>query len=339
MWQLANKKYNELKEMGSRPSREIDPNPGPCPPSKSYIDKGYHVRDHWGREVGRLRDETARWLDFRWHQFKMRESLVTFMKYKQAVHRYRQKKRISWAVELQLDRQTKLDEWGEYYLYELQKRDPLDKELEQANQELKLAKDRTRQTERNGPAEGFAKRCLKAQKPDTFEQLNGAERTQEQQHDVNTRLEQLDALLEWITGQAAKIATEYAHATDSGRDVLKGWEKYYAYMRERLQVKQDQEDEWWRRGWTKGRTETEEKRDDLLYPKERVRPIKALLAWIEREFPKIAAQYGIRKQRNGKSAQERPPLSQLQPSKGKLKNLFYLRSPYVGVNEYPNEHT
>ncbi|KAF1994022.1 hypothetical protein P154DRAFT_582220 [Amniculicola lignicola CBS 123094] len=40
----------------------------------------------------------------------------------------------SWLWKQQLDRQTKLDEWREYYLYELRKRGPLEKELEQANQ-------------------------------------------------------------------------------------------------------------------------------------------------------------------------------------------------------------
>ncbi|KAF1994021.1 hypothetical protein P154DRAFT_46396 [Amniculicola lignicola CBS 123094] len=96
--------------------------------------------------------------------------------------------------------------------------------------------------------------------------------------------------------------------------------------------KQDQEAEWLRRGWTKGRTEAEEERDDSLYPQERVRPIKALLAWIECEFPEIAAQYvmsssalgrkaslsGVARrcvQRKGKSAQKCPPLSQVQPLK------------------------
>jgi len=38
--------YNRLKEMGGRPSAKINPKPGLPNPSKSAIDKEYHVSNH-----------------------------------------------------------------------------------------------------------------------------------------------------------------------------------------------------------------------------------------------------------------------------------------------------
>ncbi|KAF2191255.1 hypothetical protein K469DRAFT_367718 [Zopfia rhizophila CBS 207.26] len=135
--------------MGGRPSREINPDPGPCPASKSDIDKRYYISDHWHREAGQIEREMKRWLDFRWQQFKMRENSKKFNKYKEAVHNYREEKGIDWAVELQLDRQTKLDEWREYYIYEHRKRRALEKALDRAKRELKPAKERMRKAKRN----------------------------------------------------------------------------------------------------------------------------------------------------------------------------------------------
>ena len=86
--------YKDLKNVGGRPSREINHDPGPCPPSKSDINKRYHVPDHWNGELWQTRDELTRWLDFRWHQFKMRESSKKFNRYEEAVHKYRQEKGI-----------------------------------------------------------------------------------------------------------------------------------------------------------------------------------------------------------------------------------------------------
>ncbi|KAF2189975.1 hypothetical protein K469DRAFT_51217 [Zopfia rhizophila CBS 207.26] len=425
MGRIAEEKYKELKDMGGRPSREINPNPGPCPPWKSDIDKIYHVRDHWGREVGRLRNELARWLDFRWHQFRMRENSKIFNKYREAVHKHRQEKGIDWTVELQLGQQMKLDEWREYCIYEHRKRRALEKELDRAKRELEPVKERMRKAERNGsvgvPETTFsgrwgelirykekisqaqkevemtqkrlealgveeslsavardllitqaeedlesAQKTLEAAKSDELEQLNKeAERKHAQEHLAiaqgkvnwaNTRLEQLDTLLEWILGQFAEIATEYASSSwgsQQNRDLLDGWERYYVYMRERLQAKQDKDMTWFiQRGWKRG-TEAEEARDDLLFPQERVRPLKALLTWIEREFPEIAAKYALFSQgsqsnddgqdgvtvpyskpspnkparkasrsdvgkstrRKGNSARERSALGQVQPSK------------------------
>ncbi|KAF2178440.1 hypothetical protein K469DRAFT_803217 [Zopfia rhizophila CBS 207.26] len=308
---IAYKDYEKLKSIGGRPSYEINPNPGPCPASKSDIDKRYHVSDHWHREAGRIEREMKRWLDFRWQQFKMRENSKKFNKYKEAVHNYREEKGIDWAVELQLDRQTKLDEWREYYIYKHRKRRALEKALDRAKRELELAKERMRKAKRNGsvgvPETVLSKRAaeivryrekisqaqkevdmaqkrlevlrmeeslsaaardmlitqaeedlesaqksLEAEKSDELEQLRKESERECAQSSLahcqgavnyaNTRLEQLDTLLEWIAGQFAEIATEYASSSwgsQHNRDLLDGWERYYVYMRERLQAEQD----------------------------------------------------------------------------------------------------
>lgn len=416
---MADEKYKELKDMGGRPSRAVNPDPGPC--HKSEKDKRYHVSDHWSREAGKFERELNRWLDFRWLQFKKREDSKVSDKYQEAIHKYQGKNRIGWVVELQLDRQTKTDEWKEYYIYEHRKRLPLERELEQAKRELEPREEEMRKAERNGSvgvdwssrAEELvrydekisraqkevdiaqkrlnvlsvekppltvekdsmitqaeedlesAQKRLESQKSEELEQLNKeVERTtaqarlrdqQRKVDSVNTRLKRLDTLLEWIAGQFTEIAMEYASSgweSQHNRDLLDGWEKYYVYMCERLQAAQErdaeEEAEWLQHDWLRERTEAEEARDDLRFPQERVRPLKALLAWIERELPEIAAKYApssqdsqsngdhqggdqaslphskpsriksVRKasRSNGrKSTQRSGPLSQVQPSK------------------------
>ncbi|KAF2186090.1 hypothetical protein K469DRAFT_153811 [Zopfia rhizophila CBS 207.26] len=245
----------------------------------------------------------------------MRENSKIFNKYKEAVHNYREEKGIDWAVELQLDRQTKLDEWREYYIYEHRKRRALEKALDRAKRELEPAKERMRKAKRNGSvevpetvlskraaemvrygektsqaqkevdiaqkrlevlrmeeslsaaardmlitqAEGdleSAQKRLEADKSDDLEQLSKEYEGVSAQSSLahcqgavnyaNTRLEQLDTLLELIAGQSAEIATEYASSSwgsQHNRDLLDGWERYYVYMRERLQAEQDRDAE------------------------------------------------------------------------------------------------
>lgn len=358
---ITYRNHKKLKDLGGRPSREINPDPGVCPAFKSDIEKRYYVSDHWHGEAGRIGEETQRWLDFRWHQFKMREDSQKFNKYEEAVRKHRQEMSMDWAVELQLSRQTKLDEWREYYIYERKKRRALEKKLDQVTRKLKPAKERVMKAKCNGsvgvPPTALSKRWaelvdyevktsharkevdmaqkrlevsrveeslspaarealvtkaeeelesaqkrLKAEKSDELEQLgkeaermNALEALEIAQGSVNyakTCLEQLDTLLAWIKEQFAEIATEYASSSRrSKRALLESWEKYYVYMRERLQVERDRDAEWAQIGCARKRTEAEEARDDLLFPQERVRPLKALLMWMEGEFPTIAAEH------------------------------------------------
>lgn len=394
--------------MGGRPSREINPDPGSCPASSSDIDKSYHVSDHWYREAGLIERELERWLNFRWWQFKEREDSKVFDEYKEIIHKYQEKK--GWAVELQLGRQTKLDEWREYYIYEYRKRPPLEKNLEWAKKKLESRKEEVRKAERNGSvgvdwsSRGgeldryndkishtqkevdlaqkrlnvlnvekslsdiektimitqakkdleSAHRRLEFQKSGDFEQLNKeVERTRaqarlgEQQKKVdgaNKCLKELDTLLEWIAEQVTEIATEHASSgweSQHNRDLLDGWERYYVYMRERLQAAQDdvarrvQEE-------AEGRMPKHERglfERDKCGVERKEEQFETLWAWIRREFPEIAAKYApsshdsqsdvdhqsadqatlpyVRRsaRRKGRSARKQSPLSQVQPSK------------------------
>jgi hypothetical protein len=355
--------FRDLKDMGGRPSREVDADPGPCPASKSNTDEKYHIPDHWNAESRRIKSELTRWLDFRWHQFNMRKDLKTFDLYKKNVGEHWIKNGLGGRLQLQLDRQTKLDEWREYYLYEHEKRSTLEKGVELAKQELEHSMERMRKAGRNGSLEvcaamlssqwenlderherlsqareevDMAQRRLDVLSSEKMpaarrrimimqaeEELEAAEKTlvaeqtsdfglakreAERRHtqqtlalirgklsNIETCLKQLDNLLEWITGQSADIATEYALPVwkrHHQRRLLEGWEKYYFYMHRKLltaEAKQDEKVGRLRQGWQKEQTKERELLADAWCPQERVRPLQALVAWIEKEFPKIAA--------------------------------------------------
>jgi len=90
-----------------------------------------------------------------------------------------------------------------------------------------------------------------------------------------------------------EIATEYAPSSwgsQHNRDLLKGWGKYYVYMRERF-LRAQERDRTMLLRIGREYDEAEQAREDWLYPQDNVRPLKALLAWIERQFPEIAAKY------------------------------------------------
>jgi hypothetical protein len=151
-----------------------------------------------------------------------------------------------------------------------------------------------------------AQKRLKAEKSDELEQLsNGSAREHAQavvasaQGKVNyahTRLEQLDTLLEWIAGQFTEIATEYASSgweNQHNRDLLDGWEKYYAYMRERLQAAQGRVAEIVQEE-AEGRMLKHERhlfQCEQGRVKHKEEEFKALWAWIKLEFPEIAVKY------------------------------------------------
>ena len=106
--------------MGGRPSAPIASDPGPCPSSKSDVDKLYHISDHWNSEWLRVDSELARWRNFRKHQQDVRSSLASFNSYSDNISQYAQRLGIKWVIKLQreAEQQTKLDEWKEYFIYE-----------------------------------------------------------------------------------------------------------------------------------------------------------------------------------------------------------------------------
>ena len=177
--------YNRLKKMGGRPSAPINPDPGPCDPSKSAIDKEYHISDHWHGERNRVGEEMRRWVEFRKHQERVRGDQESFEKYIEDVSKHIRDAGIKWTVQLQRkpeqQRKFRVDNWKEYYIYEHRKRRGLEKNLERVLQlpESNLDRKSERWLYWNN-------RLMRAK----------------------TSLEQLDNLLKWIDGQFPEIAAE-----------------------------------------------------------------------------------------------------------------------------------
>lgn len=412
---IAYREREKLLSIGGR-SREINPDPGPCPDSKPDEDKRYHVSDDWHEEAERTERELEQGLDFRWHQFEMRKDSKIFNKYKEAIDNHREKKGINFGVELQLDRQTKLDEWREYYLYEHRKRLPLERKLEKANRELETRKERMKKAEQNGSmgvpwsilserGEEFrrydekishaqkqvdrvrkrleilrvgdlvptderdskmkrveedlesAQKSLEAEQSDDLDQLKkeyerrtaqeAVEASERKVDYANLCLARVDTRLQEIAGQFAEIATEYASSgweSQHNRDLLDGWEKYYVYMRERLQATQDHVAELVQeqvdcRMRKRGYDDAPFIQLEKDQAKEKEEEFKALWSWGRREFPEIAAKHslsihdtqsngdhqagdqasqpkgGKSIQRKGRPSRKQSPLSQVQPSK------------------------
>jgi hypothetical protein len=137
--------YNRLLLLGGRPSAEIQPDPGVWDPSIGG-DKELHVLHHWWQEGGRCYAELCRWEKFIEYQKSVRKDLETFLKYVDDVSWYQQRRGIEESLhphlELQPDRQTKLNEWKEYYLYEHRKLGPLEREVRRTQLALKSAQER-----------------------------------------------------------------------------------------------------------------------------------------------------------------------------------------------------
>jgi len=148
---------SELKDLGGRPSAAVNPDP-----------------DRQSDEAERVFTELQRWRWFRYRQRRVRASLERFERYTDDVLRYAQEEKIEWTVNLQLDleQQTKLDEWKEYYIFEGRIRRYLVKNLEQI-----------------------------LQKPD-------AERSCYKLKYARRDLSRKDALLEWIKQQIPVVAAE-----------------------------------------------------------------------------------------------------------------------------------
>lgn len=149
--------YERLKNHGGRPCCEINPDPGPCPPSKSDIDKEYHIMDHWSSEQCRTKWELSRWEKFRNYQEQVRACAERFDEYKTKVSKFQQENSIGWSLELQQRWQTqsKLAEWREYYVYEYWKRRGLEDVVRLAERETESAEERLRAIESSGATGGI----------------------------------------------------------------------------------------------------------------------------------------------------------------------------------------
>jgi hypothetical protein len=108
----------QLSRLGGRPTHDLADDYDPHPASNLEAEQRYHVSDHWGRKVERAEMELDRWMQFRWHQFKAQRNLAERTRYIQAVHSYKEEQGLVWVSELSISRQTKVDEWKEYFIYE-----------------------------------------------------------------------------------------------------------------------------------------------------------------------------------------------------------------------------
>jgi hypothetical protein len=122
--------YQELINIGGRPSAPINHDPGVCDPSKSDVDKAYHVSDHWSIEGKRVEDDYHRWVKFRKYQDHVRIPKL-FGKYIESVRKFLCDERIEWSVQLDRERQTKLDEWKEFYIHERRRHQEIGKKYAQ----------------------------------------------------------------------------------------------------------------------------------------------------------------------------------------------------------------
>ena len=147
----ACEELGKLMEMGGRPTAPINPDPGPCNPSKSDIDKKHHTLDHLATEQHRAFKELTRWENFCSARQKPRRSQEAFTKYMERVRKLQQDMAVGWSVQLELElkNQTKLDEWREYYIYEYSKKHGIERRLERAQREMEAAQKKMKEAESN----------------------------------------------------------------------------------------------------------------------------------------------------------------------------------------------
>ena len=112
--------------MGGRPTAPINPDPSylELPPE----DEAYRDWWHWGAESQRAWEELNRWKDFRKHQWCNRRGTQHFDKYKEQIRSIWERREIRLNPTLKMDseQQTKLDEWEEFYVYQLSKLDRIE---------------------------------------------------------------------------------------------------------------------------------------------------------------------------------------------------------------------
>lgn len=263
----------ELKELGGRPSCDVNTDPVPCDPWKSASDKKWHGADHWNGEDIRTTAELTRWKDFRKHQKRVRKNSEIFSKYEENVQKFQDETNISWAVGLQKEweRQSKMDEWKEYYIYEYRKRRIREKELRQAIQEFKLGQEELRAA---GGATVTANLWSRAKESAEYRQKLLEAKKEE---------EQAQKTLEAVKVDAPREAIE--------RDALikraqKGLE---SAKRKLMETRSDEMDilnkEFDRAGIEQG---LRRRRQCVMNAESRLIRLDTLLRWIDGEFPKIA---------------------------------------------------
>jgi hypothetical protein len=132
-----------LKQAGGRPSREIRPDPGPW---DGLGDEELHALNHWDREWKRCQFELERWENFQKYQQAVRKDPE---KFRESVEKIREQV----ELQFQLDEQTPLDTWKEYYLYEHRVLAVLEARVERAQKEVGPAQEELKAAESAGLTE------------------------------------------------------------------------------------------------------------------------------------------------------------------------------------------
>ena len=124
--------------MGGRPSAPIKTDPGLWNPS--VTDEELHVSHHWVTEWRRTHSELERWNHFRRYQEFTRRNTDEFDRYSLGVLLYCQEQKgipSNLKLERERERQTKLYEWKEYYIYEHEKLNGLERKVQRIQQLFK----------------------------------------------------------------------------------------------------------------------------------------------------------------------------------------------------------
>ncbi|KAI9789618.1 MAG: hypothetical protein M1816_005927 [Peltula sp. TS41687] len=100
---------------------------------KRNLDSLYRFESHWHSERRRAKEELNRWKGFRTYQKEKRKSPVVFNRYMDVIRAYKEKEGIQGTMVLlsQSVKQTKWDEWMEYYIYEHRIRSQLQRQLKE----------------------------------------------------------------------------------------------------------------------------------------------------------------------------------------------------------------
>ena len=97
----------------------------------------HHIESHWDQEADRVVLELSRWERFRDYERQNRCGPTEFQEYRDNFHNFRKRRGILHHINLQpqFEQQTKLEQWEEYYTYELAKLHRVEKEMQRLRKE------------------------------------------------------------------------------------------------------------------------------------------------------------------------------------------------------------
>ena len=189
--------YNTLLHMGGRPT---------CPTQyRNGLKSDGCQTDHllqYPNEGARLRAELEKWRAFRDHQKAVRKDLSTFRKAQIYVNSYWQKRGLRQEFKpqllLNLQLQTKLEEWKEFYFHQHQRLVQKEKEMKETEWQAQISLKKMITTT--------------SRYRDSLEGADGWYRA------AQVDLEAYNGWLAWIEGRIPKISSEHA---DKAQDVVK----------------------------------------------------------------------------------------------------------------------